>query len=89
VEALGKESESGQWLVVFLVEKVVYNLSHWSSEESLAHTSILLLQSVAKSIPRSVCERGRASCVSDLQTLISFLSLLDMVCGFGGLLCLF
>ena len=53
VEALGKESESGQWLVVFLVAKVVFNLSHWSSEESLAHTSIQLLQSVAKSIPRS------------------------------------
>ncbi len=50
--ALGKESESGRWLTVFLLEKVVYNVSVWSSEESLAHTSIQLLHSLAKSLPR-------------------------------------
>lgn len=47
--AFGKDSESGRWLVAFLVEKVAYNLSVWASEESLSVATIQLLQSVVKS----------------------------------------
>ena len=49
VAAFGKDSDSGRWLAAFMVEKVAFNLSVWSSEENLAFTSVQLLQSIVKS----------------------------------------
>jgi hypothetical protein len=49
VAAFGKDSESGQWLVSFLVEKVAFNLSVWSSEDSLSSVTVQLLESLVKS----------------------------------------
>ena len=52
VAAFGKDSESGRWLVVFLLEKVILNLSVWSAEESVSFTSVQLLHSIARSSKR-------------------------------------
>ena len=49
---LGASSESGQWLTGHMLEKVMFNLSVWSSEESLALSTVQLLKSVVKSNKR-------------------------------------
>ena len=52
VAAFGKESVSGRWLATFLVEKVAFNLSMWSSEETVCSATVQLLQNLVKIQPR-------------------------------------
>ncbi len=48
----GACSESGRWLTGHMLEKVVFNLSVWSSEEQLALSTVQLLKSIVKSNKR-------------------------------------
>ncbi|XP_064413937.1 exportin-4 [Latimeria chalumnae] len=41
--AFGADTEGAQWIVGYLLEKVVSNLSVWSSEEALANDTVQLL----------------------------------------------
>lgn len=46
--ALGNGTPTGQWLVSFLIDKSVSNLTVWSSDQSVADSSVELLSSIAK-----------------------------------------
>lgn len=46
--ALGSGTPTGQWLVSFLIDKSISNLSTWSSDQSVAESSVELLSSMAK-----------------------------------------
>lgn len=41
--AFGAETEGAQWIVGYLLEKVINNLSVWSSEVELANDTVDLL----------------------------------------------
>ena len=49
--ALGNGTPTGQWLVSFLIDKSVSNLTLWSSDQSVADSSVELLSSIAKNSP--------------------------------------
>jgi len=46
--ALCNGTATGQWLVSFLIDKSISNLSVWSSDQSVADSSVELLSSMAK-----------------------------------------
>ena len=46
--ALGNSTTTGQWLVTFLIDKSISNLTVWSSDQSVADSSVELLSSMAK-----------------------------------------
>lgn len=52
--ALGNGTPSGQWLVSFLIDKVISNLTVWSSDQSIADSSVELLSSIAKNSSAAV-----------------------------------
>lgn len=41
--AFGADTEGAQWIVGYLLEKVINNLSVWSSEAELANDTVELL----------------------------------------------
>lgn len=41
--AFGADTEGAQWIVGYLLEKVINNLSVWSSEPDLANDTVELL----------------------------------------------
>ena len=49
LEVFGIDTVSAQWLLTFLLDKVVFNLTVWGSEEKLALTSAALLTKLARS----------------------------------------
>ena len=52
--AIGNGTPTGQWLVSFLIDKVISNLTVWSSDQSVADSSVELLSSIAKNSPAAV-----------------------------------
>lgn len=49
IEVFGVGVQSGQWLISFLLEKMVFNISVWSAEEELCLTSAVLLEKMGSS----------------------------------------
>ena len=49
LEVFGMGTEPAHWLLSFLLDKVVFNLTVWDSEEKLAFTSAALLTKLARS----------------------------------------
>lgn len=52
LEVFGECTESAHWLLTFLLDKVVFNLTVWGSEEKLALASATLLYKMVRSKPR-------------------------------------
>ena len=43
-----RTSKYAHWLITFILQKVIVNLSVWSSEESVARMSVSLLKNLSK-----------------------------------------
>ena len=52
--AICNGTPTGQWLVSFLIDKVISNFTVWSSDQSVADSSVELLSSIAKNSPAAV-----------------------------------
>ena len=52
LSVFGKDAPSSQWLCVFLLDKVTFNLSVWSMEESVAVDTVTLLGTLVKNTDR-------------------------------------
>ena len=52
LSVFGKDAPSSQWLCVFLLDKVTFNLSVWSMEESVAMDTVALLGTLVKNTDR-------------------------------------
>ena len=52
--ALGNGTATGQWLVSFLIDKSISNFTVWSSDQSVADSSVELLSSMAKNSSAAV-----------------------------------
>ena len=52
LSVFGKDAPSSQWLCVFLLDKVTFNLSVWSMEESVAVDTVALLGTLVKNTDR-------------------------------------
>lgn len=52
--AFGADTEGAQWIVGYLLEKVINNLSVWSSEPELAHDTVELLVTLVEKRERWV-----------------------------------
>jgi hypothetical protein len=51
--AFGADTEGAQWIVGYLLEKVINNLSVWSSEPELANDTVELLVCLVEKRERS------------------------------------
>ena len=54
LSVFGKDSPPSQWLCVFLLDKVTFNLSVWSGEETVAVDTVGLLGSLVKNTDRYI-----------------------------------
>lgn len=52
--AFGADTEGAQWIVGYLLEKVINNLSVWSSEPELANDTVELLVTLVEKRERFV-----------------------------------
>ncbi len=62
--AFGADTEGAQWIVGYLLEKVINNLSVWSSEPELANDTVELLVALVEKRERFVSACWSNACWS-------------------------
>ncbi len=64
--AFGADTEGAQWIVGYLLEKVINNLSVWSSEPELANDTVELLVTLVEKRERFVsCWSNAYVCINE------------------------
>ena len=77
--SLGYGTDSGQWLVSFLIEISVSNLSVWSSDQSVSESSVELLSGIAKNSAASAVAMESELLWTMMQAFVSNHAPLDQL----------
>ena len=77
--ALGYGTTSGQWLVSFLIDISVSNLSVWSSDQAVSESSVELLSGIAKNSAASTIAMESELLWTMMHTFVSNQAPLDQL----------
>ena len=67
----GKDTPSSHWLCAFLLDKVTFNLSVWSGEESVAVDTVKLLASLVKNRARYISKDRKPQMIQIAYSMYS------------------